>query len=159
MKLSSCKANGIIIVNYKFYYGPGGDTIRGGLGLRFEKLTLQGNARNTMLDTDKAAVRYREVQFYHAHQKHGFPEKPEAPETVKKKIDAFELASAEFFELVQNDKTGLGKLMGYLMAQTTSWMVSIMNSSSRATQRGIREDQGDRDGLYRLRDSVEGRCV
>jgi hypothetical protein len=132
----------------KLYHGPGGDANRGSLRRRDEKATLQGNARSNMLSTPHSTQRFRETQFYQAYKNKSQParrtEFTNQPEHIQEWITACKNHGANFYEHLHDTKKGLGKLLGFMLGQGVHWMVNILNSSSRATQRGIAEKQGDR---------------
>ena len=132
----------------KLYHGPGGDINRGGLRRRDEKATLQGNARSNMLATPSSTARYRETQFYQAYKNKSNPSRimefTGKPQHIQEWIAECKNHGADFYEHLHNTKTGLGKLLGFMLGQGAHWIVNILNSSSRATQRGIAEHHGDR---------------
>jgi phosphoenolpyruvate carboxylase len=132
----------------KLYHGPGGDANRGGLRRRDEKATLQGNARSNMLATPHSTLRFRETQFYQAYKNKSQParrtEFTNKPAHIQELITECKNRGADFYEHLHDTEAGLGKLLGFMLGQGVHWMVNILNSSSRATQRGIAENQGDR---------------
>jgi phosphoenolpyruvate carboxylase len=132
----------------KLYHGPGGDANRGGLRRRDEKATLQGNARSNMLATPHSTLRFRETQFYQAYKnKSQLSRRAEftnKPMHIQALITKCKDEGADFYEYLHDTEGGLGKLLGFMLGQGVHWMVNILNSSSRATQRGIAENQGDR---------------
>lgn len=131
----------------KIYHGPGGDPNRGGLKRRDKKGTLQGNARS-ILNTPQSANRFSETKFYDTHKHAANPaarmEFTHKPEHIQNWIAECEKEATEFYEFLHDTEKGLGKLLGFMLGQGAHWMVNILNSSSRATQRGISENHGDR---------------
>jgi hypothetical protein len=134
-------------VTPKIYHGPGGDLTRGGLKRRDEKATLQGKARDVLI-TPSSAQWYRENQFYHTFELLSNPAKHMdisiLPAIMQDELAIFASESASFYEFMHDSQTGLGKLLGYLLGQTEHWIVTTLNSSSRATQRGVAENLSDR---------------
>ena len=135
-------------VTPKIYLGPGGDPTRGGLGRRDPKKTLQGNARSNLLNTAESTQWFRENQFYQTHQLAADPQKylefSQLPEHMRDWLHACKKEGAAFYEQLFDTKKGLGQLAGFMLGQGAHWMVSILNSSSRAAQRGGKENTGDR---------------
>lgn len=134
-------------VNFKLFHGPGGDYNRGGLQLRPQIGTLQGIARS-VLGTLKSAKRFRETQFYLEYKRQTnrnfVKEFDLLPTHIAESLTECEKNSMQFYEHIQDTEKGLGKLLGLMLGLGSHWMVSILNSSSRATQRGIDEKHGDR---------------
>ena len=134
-------------VRPKLYYGPGGDLNRGGLKRRDEKATLQGKARD-VLNTDTSTQWYRETQFNRAYDLIANPSKrmeiTHMPQDMQDWLETFSSESTSFYEHLHDAENGLGKLLGYLLGQTEHWIVTMLNSSSRATQRGTSDYLGDR---------------
>lgn len=132
-------------VKAKIFHGPGGDTNRGGTKRRDPKATLQGNARSNLLTTPASTSRFCETQFYHAHQlvSDHKATKSSLPH-INQWINECEEKGAQFYEHLHDTQQGLGKLLGFMFGQGAHWMVTILNSSSRATHRGGKEDHSDR---------------
>ena len=132
----------------KFYHGPGGDTNRGGLARRDEKGTLQGNARSNLLTTPQSTLRYREAQFYRAYHEKANPstrlELASKMPHIQEGIDICQKEGIAFYEFLHDPENGLGKLFAAFVGHGPHWLVSILNLSSRASQRGVVENQGDR---------------
>jgi hypothetical protein len=132
----------------KIYHGPGGDANRGGLERNDEKGTLQGNARSNRLTTPQSTARFREIQFYRAYKDKGCLTKrkefAQLPEPLREKLTLCKEQGAAFYEHLHDPENGLGQLLGFTMGQGAHWMVDILNSSSRVSQRGMAESHGDR---------------
>ena len=135
-------------VQVKFYHGPGGDANRGGLARRDEKGTVQGNARSTLLATPQSTLRYREAQFYRAYFEKINPRKrielAAKPSHIQAGIETCQREGIKFYEYLHDPENGLGKLFGIFIGHGAHWLVNILNLSSRASQRGLSESQGDR---------------
>jgi hypothetical protein len=135
-------------VTPKIYYGPGGDINRGGLKTRFEKATLQGNARSNLLNTEESILWYLENLFHQAYQSHTNPSSimeisllaPNLRALLEKAMDE----GAAFYERLRENEQGFGKLMGCLFGHGPQWIVTMLNSSSRATQRDMIDNPVDR---------------
>ncbi|MBL0318611.1 MAG: phosphoenolpyruvate carboxylase [Alphaproteobacteria bacterium] len=133
-------------VSERRFKGPGSDANRGGEGMVSGKMTKQGDGRSRRLGTPRSAKYFRSEQFALT-----FVEKTSQRNTeitlldkeTKALIEQLSQIGTQRYEFVHNAKGGLGKILGYLFAQT-NWLVTLGNSSSRATQRGIREGSGDR---------------
>ncbi len=132
----------------RFYFGPGGDPNRGGLKKRLPKATLQGNARSIMLSTPASTLRYCETLFYTAYQRLSHPamrlEFARLPLHLQELFSAAEKDGTGFYEKFHNTENGFGKLLGYSLGQGVHWLVEILNSSSRASQRTVEAKQADR---------------
>jgi hypothetical protein len=135
-------------VSAKLYHGGGGDVNRGGLRRRDEKGTLQGNARSNVLNTPEAAKRFRETQFYHTYRLKSnaatLMEFTNLPPHIRKWIDKCKKEGADLYENLHDTERGLGTLFGFMLGRGAHWLVTMLNSSSRATQRGISDNHGDR---------------
>lgn len=135
-------------VQVRFYHGPGGDANRGGLARRDEKGTLQGNARSNLLTTPNSTLRYREAQFYRAYHEKAYPlqriELAAKPLHIQQGIERCQKEGVAFYEYLHDTENGLGKLFGTFLGHGPHWLVSLLNLSSRASQRGVAEQQGDR---------------
>jgi hypothetical protein len=135
-------------VSAKLYHGGGGDLNRGGLRRRDEKGTLQGNARSNMLNTPEATRRFRETQFYLTYKLKSDPkslmEFTHLPSYVREWIKECKDEGAHIYEHLHDTEKGIGKLFGFMLGRGAHWLVTMLNSSSRATQRGIAENHGDR---------------
>jgi hypothetical protein len=132
----------------KLYHGPGGDPNRGGLKRRDEKATLQGNARSNMLTTGQSTARFRETQFYEAYANKAHPlrhmEFSQLPPAIGQDLQKCKEEGAAFYENLHDTQNGLGKLLGFMLGQGAHWMVELLNSSSRASQRDAADSHGDR---------------
>jgi hypothetical protein len=135
-------------VSAKLYHGGGGDVNRGGLRRRDAKGTLQGNARSNLLNTPEATRRFRETQFYHTYKLKSDPknlmEFTHLPPYIRQWINECKNEGAYLYEHLHDIENGLGKLFGFMLGRGAHWLVTMLNSSSRATQRGIAENHGDR---------------
>lgn len=135
-------------VTLKLYHGPGGDPNRGGLKRRDKKATLQGNARSNLLNTPTSTQWYRENQFYRAYQMLSNPKKRMEitciPESMQGWLAVCMAEGTAFYEHLHDTKQGLGQLTGFMLGQGAHWLITMLNSSSRATQRGVSENLGDR---------------
>lgn len=133
-------------VTLKIFHGPGGDANRGGLKRRDPKATLQGNARR-VLNTARSTLWYRENQFAQAYRLLAYPEKRMElsilPPQLQESLATCIREGANFYKMLHDPENGLGKLTGLLLGQI-NWIVAILNSSSRPTQRGVTENTGDR---------------
>ena len=134
-------------VTAKLYHGPGGDRNRGGPQLRHQKATLQGNARD-VLNTPFGAQWFRENQFYQAYTLLLDPSKrmkiAALPEEMKSWLTLCVDEGTAFYERLHDPKNHYGKLMELRLGLGAHWMVSILNSSSRAASRGTADQLGDR---------------
>lgn len=134
-------------VSPKLYHGPGGDRNRGGPQLRHQKATLQGNARD-ILNTPISTQWFRENQFYQAYTLLLNPAKrmqmTHLPKEMKDWLAICVDEGASFYERIHDTREHLGQLTGFMLGQGVHWMVSILNSSSRAAQRGGSERSVDR---------------
>ncbi len=132
----------------KLYHGGGGDVNRGGLRRRDEKGTLQGNARSNVLNTPEATQRFRETQFYLTYKLKSDPknlmEFTNLPHYIHDWIKECKDDGAYIYEHLHDTENGIGKLFGFMLGRGPHWLVTMLNSSSRATQRGIAENHGDR---------------
>ncbi len=132
----------------KIFYGPGGDPTRGGLKRRDPKLTLQGNGRSNMLNTPASTDWYVENLFYEAHKQLADPstlqEFTHLPPHMQDWLRVCMKEGSGFYEQLHDAKNGLGQLTGLWLGQGVHWLVSMLNSSSRAGQRGVAEQEGDR---------------
>jgi hypothetical protein len=130
------------------YHGRGGDLNRGGLNRMDEKGTLQGNARSNLLSTPRATLRLRETQFYRAYRIKSNPqmimEFENKPQMIRDWIKECEIEGARFYEYLHDTEKGLGGMLAFLLGQGAHWLVSILNSSSRASKRGVEDSNGDR---------------
>lgn len=134
-------------VKDKIFHGPGGDANRGGAKRRDPKATIQGNARSNLFTTPSNTLRFCESQFYHTYQLQSLSvqkDKKSLPPHIAKWINQCEEAGAECYEHLHDTEKGLGKLLGFMLGQGAHWMVTLLNSSSRATHRGTKEDHSDR---------------
>ena len=135
-------------VKYKIFDGPGGDLVRGGLYLtvRKSKATTQGNARNNSFGTLPAAVNFREKQFAQAYRNltHDSFEFNNVSASALALLNRFQNASTKFYEKFMDSKTGLGVIVGFLYGWGPHWLVSILNSSSRAAMRNSKQNHSDR---------------
>ena len=134
-------------VRAKIYHGPGGDRNRGGPQLRQQKATLQGNARD-VLNTPTGTQWFRENQFYQAYTLLLDPSKrmkiAQLPAEMKDWLAVCVDEGTAFYERLHDSQDHFGQLMGLMLGQGVHWMVSILNSSSRAASRGGPELAGDR---------------
>lgn len=131
----------------RIFDGPGGDLIRGSTLRNDATATLQGRARE-LLNTEYGADLYRGSQFYREYTHRAKPatqmEITSLPQAVQETMDDFIEISSRFFMKMHDDKSRYGQLLGALIARTSFWGVGAANVSSRATQRGIDENKGDR---------------
>ncbi len=134
-------------ITAKIYHGPGGDRNRGGPQLRQQKATLQGNARD-VLNTPTGVQWFRENQFYQAYTLLLDPSKrmkiSNLPQEMKDWLTECVDEGSAFYERVHDSKNHFGQLMALLLGQGVHWMVTILNSSSRASSRGVVERLGDK---------------
>lgn len=131
----------------RIFDGPGGDLIRGGTLRNDATATLQGRARD-LLNTDYGVDLYRGAQFYREYLRRANPamsrEIIDLDQSTQNIIDNFIQASSQFFKNMHDDNSLYGQLLGALIARASFWAVGAANVSSRATQRGIDENKGDR---------------
>jgi hypothetical protein len=133
----------------KRYHGPGGDNNRGGSRRRDEKATLQGRERSDRLTTAEAASWHRETQFYHTYKQISHPlqimEFTKQPNYILDLIKEFEEIGVAIYEKLHDTQNGLGKLYSYYLGVGVHPIASVLNSSSRASQRKDGEEiSGDR---------------
>jgi hypothetical protein len=124
----------------KIFHGPGGDVNRGGLQMRPAKGTLQGNARSNVLNSEESTLRYLETLFAATYQNKTNPASfikfNTMPLHIQKLAHQYEKHGSEFYVHLHDTENGLGKLLGFMFGQGINSIVEILNSSSRASQRG-----------------------
>jgi len=134
-------------VNFSLYHGPGGDLNRGGLKRRDREATLQGRARDLLM-TNQSASWYRETQFHRAFMLQCIPAKrielSNIPAEMRVYLDKFVTEGSHWFQFLRDTENGLGQLFELWLGKTEHWAVVALNCSSRATQRGVVENLGDR---------------
>ena len=134
-------------VNFLLYHGPGGDLNRGGLKRRDREATLQGRARDLLM-TNQSARWYRETQFYRAFMLECTPAKrielSSIPAEMRIHLDEFVKKGSHWYQFLRDTEYGLGQLFELWLGKTEHWAVVALNCSSRATQRGVVENLGDR---------------
>lgn len=134
-------------VKPSIYHGAGGDLPRGGEKHHDMIGTLQGNAR-TVLNTDTSTLWFRENQFYQAYKmlsdSSNCFEMTDMPSEMKQWLEMCVTYGMSFYEQLHDSNVGLGKLLSCMLGRTEHWIVTILNSSSRASQRGGHDNPGDR---------------
>ncbi len=136
-------------VGLQFYYGPGDDVNRGGLREIDGIMTLQGLSRR-MVSTPQSAFRFYESQFHNAYEIMANPEKlmelTQQPPEIANLIEEFKIKGTRHYEFLHDMENGLGKLLGLMLGSGVHWLVDMLNSSSRASQRksNDKDNHGDR---------------
>jgi len=135
-------------VEPKIFHGGGTCTNRGGMKRHDAKMTGQGIWRPTVLNIDESALWFRKKQFSEAYRLIANPDQRmefnTLSEPLQKTLESFIDWGIGLYKNLHEEEEGFGKGFAAILGQSTSWISTLLNSSSRASQRGSEDKSGDR---------------